>query len=104
MEPILHLGKHLLAEDLMQCSFVEQAMLCSLSSRMDDNCFCRYLRETIKNSKYYVENIEDADIVYVDDYCYYIWWLGDIHYRGRKVTDTPGTTDLAVQQHHLLTF
>ena len=34
---------------------------------------CRYLKEAIKNSPHYTENLDSADIVYVDDYCYSIW-------------------------------
>lgn len=29
--------------------------------------------EAIKTSKYYTEDLNDADIIYVNDYCYYIW-------------------------------
>lgn len=29
--------------------------------------------EAIKSSKYYTEDLKNADIVYVNDYCYYIW-------------------------------
>jgi hypothetical protein len=36
---------------------------------------------TLRNSKHTVETIEEADVVYVYDYCYMMWMLADHHAR-----------------------
>ncbi len=42
----------------------------------------RYVYQTLKNSpEMIVETIEEADVVYVYDYCYVMWALGDHHGR-----------------------
>ena len=46
--------------------------------------------EAIKGSDYVTTDINEADIVFVDSYCYYIWWLGWVHTKGREHQDTPG--------------
>lgn len=43
---------------------------------------CRYVYQTLMNSPdVLVETIEEADVVYVYDYCYVMWALGDHHAR-----------------------
>ena len=44
-------------------------------------CACRYLSHTLRNSKHTVETIDEADVVYVYDYCYTMWLLSDHHAR-----------------------
>lgn len=44
-------------------------------------CACRYLYHTLRNSKHAVETIDEADVVYVYDYCYAMWLLADHHAR-----------------------
>ena len=40
---------------------------------------CRYVYHTLKNSRNVVDTIEEADVVYVYDYCYIMWMLSDHH-------------------------
>ena len=55
--------------------------------------------QAIKNSDCYVDDISEANVVYVYDYCYYIWWLAHIHSAlGKKVQDTPGDHLIKVTQ------
>ena len=37
-----------------------------------------HLRQTIRGSMHYTTNMEEADIVYVYDHCYYMRWLGQV--------------------------
>lgn len=47
--------------------------------------------QAIKASSCYVDDISRANVVFVYDYCYYVWWLAHIHSAlGEKVADTPG--------------
>ena len=46
--------------------------------------------EAIRKSTMFTYNLEQADIVFVDSYCYYIWWLGWSHSRGRTQEGSPG--------------
>ena len=43
---------------------------------------CRYVYHTLKNSMNTVPTIAQADAIYVYDYCYVMWALGDHHARG----------------------
>ena len=43
------------------------------------------------------ENIWDADVVFVYDYCYVAWWLAHIHSTGGAVRDSPGTHLIKVE-------
>ncbi len=45
-------------------------------------CPCRYVYHTLKNSVNTVPTIAQADAVYVYDYCYVMWALGDHHAAG----------------------
>ena len=38
-----------------------------------------YLYKALKRSKLYTPKLDEADIVYVHHYCYYIWWLAHVH-------------------------
>ena len=38
-----------------------------------------FLEQAIRNSGHYHPDLEEADIVYVDDYCYYSKWLAHVH-------------------------
>ena len=40
-------------------------------------CACRYLYHTLRNSKHAVETIDEADVVYVYDYCYIMKQVAD---------------------------
>ena len=40
---------------------------------------CRYVYHTLRNSKNTVSIIDEADVVYVYDYCYTMWILADHH-------------------------
>ncbi len=42
---------------------------------------CRYVYHTLRNSVNSVRTIAEADVVYVYDYCYVMWALGDHHAR-----------------------
>lgn len=42
---------------------------------------CRYVYHTLLNSKHTVKTIDEADVVYVYDYCYMMWLLSDHHAR-----------------------
>lgn len=42
---------------------------------------CRYVYHTLRNSKQAVDTIDEADVVYVYDYCYMMWLLADHHAR-----------------------
>lgn len=44
-------------------------------------CACRYVYHTLRNSKHAVDTIDEADVVYVYDYCYTMWLLADHHAR-----------------------
>ena len=47
--------------------------------------------QAIRDSDCYTEDIEQAQAVYVYDYCYYIWWLATLHSRGgASMTTSPG--------------
>ena len=35
--------------------------------------------QALRSSIYHVDDVDEADIVVVDDYCYYVWWLGHVH-------------------------
>ncbi len=37
-----------------------------------------HLRQTIRGSVHYTTNMDEADIVYVYDHCYYMRWLGQV--------------------------
>lgn len=41
----------------------------------------RYVYHTLRNSVSTVQTIAEADAVYVYDYCYVMWALGDHHAR-----------------------
>lgn len=41
----------------------------------------RYVYHTLRNSVNSVRTIAEADVVYVYDYCYIMWALGDHHAR-----------------------
>ena len=45
-------------------------------------CLRRYVYHTLKNSVNTVPTISQADAVYVYDYCYMMWALGDHHAAG----------------------
>ena len=45
-------------------------------------CWRRYVYHTLKNSVNTVPTISQADAVYVYDYCYMMWALGDHHAAG----------------------
>lgn len=42
---------------------------------------CRYVYHALRNSKHSVATIDEADVVYVYDYCYMMWILSDHHAR-----------------------
>jgi hypothetical protein len=42
---------------------------------------CRYVYHALRNSKHTVATIDEADVVYVYDYCYMMWILSDHHAR-----------------------
>ena len=48
-------------------------------------CPCRYVYHTLKNSVNTVPTIAQADAIYVYDYCYVMWALGDHHAAGPLV-------------------
>lgn len=40
---------------------------------------CRYVYHTLRNSRHSVATIDEADVIYVHDYCYMMWILSDHH-------------------------
>lgn len=46
--------------------------------------------QAIQNSKCLSDDIDTASVIYVYDYCYYVWWLAHVHSLGRDRRDTPG--------------
>ncbi|CAK0784428.1 hypothetical protein CVIRNUC_007632 [Coccomyxa viridis] len=46
-----------------------------------------HLREAIAGSKYVTADMEQADIIYVYDHCYYMLWLAQVHTKGRKMPE-----------------
>lgn len=58
----------------------------------------RYLAEALRKSELVTKDINDADLVFVDSYCYYMWWLGWIHTRGREHSDSPADHLIAAYQ------
>ena len=52
--------------------------------------------QAIRSSDCYSSDMQTADLIYVYDYCYYIWWLATVHSRGDvgerigDEEDTPG--------------
>jgi hypothetical protein len=59
--------------------------------------------QAIKASSCYVDDISKANVVFVYDYCYYIWWLAHIHSAlGGKVAVTPGDHLIKVRLYHQL--
>ena len=57
-----------------------------------------FLGEAIRSSSHYHSNWEDADIVFVDDYCLYTKWLADVHSFGREQPTLAGhALDLAYE-------
>ena len=55
--------------------------------------------QAIRDSDCYVDDISKANVIFVYDYCYYIWWLAHIHSAlGKKVHDTPGDYLIKVVQ------
>ena len=51
---------------------------------------CLLCTQAVRSSPYYVEEINNADIVFVDDYCHYHHWLGHLHQHDRRYDNTPG--------------
>lgn len=49
-----------------------------------------HLRQTIRGSVHYTTNMDEADIVFVYDHCYYMRWLGQV--RSRPNTNTSAAT------------
>lgn len=45
-----------------------------------------HLRQTIRGSVHYTTSMDEADIVFVYDHCYYMRWLGQV--RSRPTTNT----------------
>jgi hypothetical protein len=45
--------------------------------------------EALKTSGLVTYNIEEADVVFVNSYCYYEWWLGWTNSRGRTQQQSP---------------
>ena len=62
----------------------------ALYKEWEEVATCRYVMEAIRKSTMFTYNLEQADIVFVDSYCYYIWWLGWSHSRGRTHEGSPG--------------
>ena len=56
--------------------------------------------QAIKASSCYVDDISKANVVFVYDYCYYVWWRAHIHSAlGKKVEgETPGDHLIKVGQ------
>lgn len=51
-------------------------------AHMDMACdSCRYVYQTLRNSRHAVSTIDEADVIYVYDYCYLMWILSDHHAR-----------------------
>ena len=46
--------------------------------------------QAIEQSSCVTDDIDTASVVYVYDYCYYVWWLAHVHSRGREHMRTPG--------------
>lgn len=61
--------------------------------------------QAIRDSDCYVDDISKANVIFVYDYCYYIWWLAHIHSAlGKKVHDTPGDYLIKVKSLRITCF
>ena len=60
--------------------------------------------QAIKSSDCYTDDIEQAQAVYVYDYCYYIWWLATLHSRGGDMKGSPGDYLIRVRSCRLTPF
>lgn len=38
--------------------------------------------QALKKSNCHTDSMDDAELIYIDDYCYYTWWLASIHSLG----------------------
>lgn len=75
--------------------------MCKLWCRCLDPQFVVRSLQAIKNSECYVDDMAKANIIYVYDYCYYIWWLATVHSAlGVEVFETPGDYLVKVSSMH----
>ena len=42
-----------------------------------------YVAQAVRSSKYFISDVQAADVVFVYDYCFYTWWLAWVHSYGR---------------------
>jgi hypothetical protein len=63
-----------------------------------------HLVQAIRGSPYVTTDIEAADIVYVYDYCYYIWWLAFVHSNGRVTREEATPGDMLLRGYHVRAF
>lgn len=47
-----------------------------------------YMADAIKKSKNYTPDMNEADIVYVNDYCYWVWWLAWTNFNAMTAVKT----------------
>lgn len=57
------------------------------STHISSVCYCV---QAIQSSNCLTDDLESASVIFVYDYCYYIWWLAHVHSLGRERRDTPG--------------
>ena len=67
---ILDLGSFAMAQELPPCSMLHIGDQAELINSLHSGPM--HIIEAIQSSRNYVENIDDADIVYVNDFCYYV--------------------------------
>ena len=56
-----------------------------------------FLEQAIRKSLHFTEDVEEADIIFVADYCYYIKWLAHMHTLGAVPDDGQGPGDVLVE-------
>ena len=47
-----------------------------------------FMADAIKKSKNYTPDMNEADIVYVNDYCYWVWWLAHMNFGAMTAVKT----------------
>ena len=57
--------------------------------------------QAIRGSTYYTTDLDAADIVFVYDYCYYIWWLAFVHSNGRVTREEATPGDMLLRGYHV---
>ena len=60
--------------------------------------------QAVSSSKHYTGDLDTAEIVLVNDYCYYMWWLEWVRKYGGAGYHTPGTLAPALIDHSIFAW